>query len=152
VLHFEGDKDLPLPPAELWLKVSDTAWMVQCIPGLEAVKTVEPTKAVCTIRPAGLAFMRGSVELTMTVAETVPEKFGRMVLLSKGIGSSSAVETTFTLTPQEGGTRLHWTADVKELGGLLKAVPQGLIKGAAEKVVTDIWEAVEQRLKEEDRG
>ena len=42
---------------------------------------------------------------------------------------------------------MHWIAEVKELGGLLKMVPQGLIRGAAQKVLDDAWTAVEAKLR-----
>ena len=63
------------------------------------------------------------------------------------------METSLTMTPPDpvvvtrGGkpvaalvgsghmTRVHWKAEVKQLGGLLKAVPAGLIRGAAQKDV-----------------
>jgi carbon monoxide dehydrogenase subunit G len=67
-------------------------------------------------------------------------------LKSKGIGSSSEVETALTLTPHEQGTKIRWTADVKSLGGLLKMVPTGLIRGAANKVIEDTWTGVTTKL------
>ena len=47
---------------------------------------------------------------------------------------------------REGGSRVHWTVDITELGGLLKAIPQGLLKGAAQKVIDDIWASIASRL------
>ena len=41
------------------------------------------------------------------------------------------------LSPQGSGTHLEWEADIKELGGLLKAVPKGLVLAAAQKVIAD---------------
>jgi carbon monoxide dehydrogenase subunit G len=56
------------------------------------------------------------------------------------------VEAVLRLTPEGDGTRVAWTADVKSLGGLLKALPQGLLKASAQKVIGDIWAAVEAKL------
>src|SRR5207247_1994941 len=105
----------------------------------------EPSEAVCTIRP-GFAFVRGTLELTIRVAEAVPERSVKLLLLSKGIGSSSAVEALLALEPRETGTHVRWQAQVKEMGGLLKMVPQGLVRGAAQKVVADAWTAVEAQV------
>ncbi len=80
------------------------------------------------------------------MAEAASPSLVRLALASKGIGTSSEVEATVSLSPQQTGTRLQWVAEVKSLGGLLKAVPQGLIRGAAQKVVNDAWTAVENRL------
>src|SRR5262249_27713859 len=143
----EGDKDLARNPAELYPKLSDARFLVQCIPGGEVMGEPEADRAVCKVKPA-LSFVTGSLEVTVQVIERVPDSSARLSLRSKGIGSSSDVEAALTLTPQDGGTRLHWAADVTRLGGLLKAVPSGLIRGAAQKIITDVWNNVETKLKE----
>ena len=155
MVHFEGDKDFPLAPAELWGKLTDARFLVQCIPDVQVVSRSEPDWAVCTLRP-GFSFVRGTLELTLRVGEAVEGTSARFLVHTKGIGSTSDVEAALAFRPQDGGTRVHWTADVKELGGLLKAVPRGLIQAAAQKVIADSWAAVEANLaapgKEPNRG
>jgi carbon monoxide dehydrogenase subunit G len=145
MIQFEGDREFALPPAALGEKLSDARFLVTCIPDVESVARAEPSEAVCVIRP-GFAFVRGTLELTLRVVESVPAQSAKLLLLSKGMGNSSTVESLLTLAPKDTGTHLHWQAQVKELGGLLKLVPQGLIRGAAQKVVADAWKAVEARL------
>ena len=144
-MRFEGDRDFPLPPAEVFAKLRDARFLVGCIP--DSSPQGEPTqdKAQCTVRP-GFAFVRGTLELTIRVAESVPGQSAKVLVLSKGMGNSSTVEALLTFAPQDSGTRLHWQAQVKELGGLLKLVPQGLVRGAAQKVIADAWTAVEAQL------
>jgi carbon monoxide dehydrogenase subunit G len=146
MLHFEGDQELSRSPAELYPKLSDARFLVQCIPGGTVVGEPDADRAMCKVKPA-LSFVTGSLEVTAQVTERVPDSLVRVTLRSKGIGSSSDVEGVLTLTPQDGGTRLHWTADVTRLGGLLKAVPSGLIRGAAQKVINDVWDNVQAKLK-----
>jgi carbon monoxide dehydrogenase subunit G len=145
MLRFEGDKAFRQPPALVFSKLRDARFLVSCVPGVEAVAKAEPTLAVWTLRP-GFTFARGTLELTLHILDIVPERSARIVAQSKGIGSTSEVEAALTLTPHDEGTGVHWTADVKSLGGLLKAVPQGLIKASAQKVIADIWTAVEAKL------
>lgn len=145
MLHFEGDKEFPQAPAELYGKLSDPRFLVLCVPGIETVKQAEADHAVWTLRP-GLSFLRGTLEVTLRVLETVPGQSVRLTALTKGIGSSADVEAALTFTPQDAGTRIHWTADVKALGGLLKAVPQGLIQASARKVIDDVWAEVAAKL------
>jgi carbon monoxide dehydrogenase subunit G len=145
MIQFEGDRDFAPPPPALFAKLSDARFLVRCIPDVESVARAEAGEAVCTIRP-GFSFVRGTLELTVRVAEALPEKSVKVLLLSKGIGSSSAVEALLALAPHDGGTRVHWQAQVKEMGGLLKMVPQGLVRGAAEKVTADAWAAVQRQL------
>jgi carbon monoxide dehydrogenase subunit G len=145
MLSFEGDKDFPQPPSEVWNKLSDARFLVQCIPGVESVAHSEKSHAECVLRP-GFAFVRGTLELTVDLIEVEPERSLRLALHSKGIGSSSDVEADLNLAPQDSGTRLHWIAQIKALGGLLKAIPQGLIKASAQKVIADALTAVEAKI------
>jgi len=145
MLHFEGDRDFHLLPANVWSRLSDARFLVQCIPDVESISVSEVAKVICTIRP-GFAFIRGTLELTVQVADAVPEKTVRLQLHTKGIGSTSDVEADLAVTPQEDGTRVHWSADIQNLGGLLKAVPQGLIKASAQKVIGDVLAAVEKQI------
>jgi carbon monoxide dehydrogenase subunit G len=146
MLQFEGDKTFPLPPKDVFAKLSDARFLVECIPNRDAVTLTEEKKAVCTQRP-GFAFVRGTIELTIEVVEAVPDTSLRFLQHGKGIGSTSTVETLVTLTPKDAGTQVHWNAEIKNLGGLLKAIPSGLIRGAAQKVSADVWAEIEKRLR-----
>ena len=144
--RFEGDRDFPQPPADLFAKLTDASFLATCLPDVEKVSEQEADRAVLTLRP-GLSFARGTLEVTLQVVEKTPPTAARMLLTSKGVGSSSKVEASLALAPHDAGTRVHWVAEVKELGGLLKMVPQGLIRGAADKVLNDAWAAVEEKLR-----
>jgi carbon monoxide dehydrogenase subunit G len=146
--QFEGDKELPFSSAQAWQKLSDARFLVGCVPDVDSVSQSQSDLAVCVIRP-GFAFVRGTLELTMRIVEAVPESDVRLLLSTKGIGSSSDVEAKLILAAQEEGTRIHWVIELKSLGGLLKAVPQGLIKAAAQKVINDVWMLVERRMRED---
>jgi carbon monoxide dehydrogenase subunit G len=145
MLKFEGDKDFQQPQAVVWRKLSDARFLAQCIPGVESISQAEPARLACTLRP-GFAFVRGTLDLSLTVTDAVSESSVRIVALAKGIGSSSEVEATLTLAEQPAGTRMHWQIEIKNLGGLLKAVPQGLVKAAAQKVIADALTAVDMQL------
>jgi carbon monoxide dehydrogenase subunit G len=146
MLRFEGTRDFPrLAPDALWARLSDARFLVQCIPDVHEIRKSEAAEAVCTLRP-GFAFIRGTLEVTLRVAEATSPSSVRLLLNSKGIGTSSEVEATLNLSAQEAGSRVQWAAEVQRLGGLLKAVPQGLIRGAAQKVVNDAWDSVARRL------
>jgi carbon monoxide dehydrogenase subunit G len=147
MLRFEGDRDFPQPPAELFPKLTDACFLAACVPDVEKVSEAGPDRAVFTVRP-GLAFARGTLEVTLQVVEKAPPAAARIAITSKGVGSTSTIEASLGLAALNAGTRMHWIAEVTELGGLLKMVPQGLIRGAAQKVLDDAWKAVEARLRQ----
>jgi carbon monoxide dehydrogenase subunit G len=145
MVRFEGEKDFSHPPAEVWAKLSDARFLVQCMPDVESVKDVTADRAEVVVRP-GFSFVRGTLETTLRIVDAVAPTEARYVMVNKGIGSSAEVEATIALAPRDSGTRVRWTAEIKTLGGLLKMVPSGLIRGAAQKVVNDTWNAVEAKL------
>lgn len=145
MLQFTGDREFAQSPEAVYARLTDVSFLVSCIPDVETVKVVEAERAELVLRP-GFAFVRGTLEVTMVFLEKVALNSARVQLLSKGIGSSSEVEATLALTPREQGTQVHWTANVKSLGGLLKMVPSGLIRGAAEKVINDAWDRIQTKM------
>jgi carbon monoxide dehydrogenase subunit G len=147
MLRFEGDRTLGQPLEVVWTKLTDARFLVKCIPDLESVSTLEPDHLAMVLRPS-LAFVRGTLDVDLRIVDAVPQKSVRVINRSKGIGSSSTVESTLTFGPADAGTLVHWTAEVKELGGLLKLIPQGLIRGAAQKVINDAWTIVEAKIQE----
>ena len=61
MLRFEGEKEFPRhPPEEVWAKLSDARFLVQCIPGGEVLGEPEADRAVCKVKPA-LSFVTGSL-------------------------------------------------------------------------------------------
>jgi carbon monoxide dehydrogenase subunit G len=147
MLHFEGERTFSLKPTELWAKLRDAGFLVTCIP--DATVTGEPTrdKAICKVRP-GFAFAGGTLETTVEIVAATEPADLRFLLSSKGIGTSSQVECILTICAADTGSRVEWRADVTRLGGLLKAVPSGLISGAARKTIDDVWAGIDRNLAE----
>src|SRR5262245_57911610 len=145
MLRFEGDRDFPQAPADLFARLTDARFLVECIPDVESVKEQQADSATLVLRP-GFAFVRGTLDVVMRIVEaSLPS--ARIHLDSKGIGSSAVVESSLTVADHAGGSRVHWVAEIKSLGGLLKMVPTGLIRGAAEKVINDAWSRIEEKLR-----
>ena len=147
MLHMEGEKAFPQGPHQLYAKLTDLQFLVRCLPDLHEVKEVQEKTATAVLRP-GFSFVRGEMQLTIEKLEETPATSAKFSLKTKGIGTSSEVETTFTLAEAGTGTALRWTSDVKQLGGLLKAVPAGLIQGGAQRVIADFLANVEKKLAE----
>ena len=89
---FEGERIIPLPPEQLWPKLRDAGFLATCIP--DGTPHAGPTrdKAVCTVHP-GFSFMRGSIDVTIEVIGGQEPTAIQYSQKSKGIGTSSEVET-----------------------------------------------------------
>jgi len=145
MLQFEGEKSLPLDPEACWVKLTDTQFLSQCIPNVESVTQTGQDQIQLKLRP-GVSFVRGTLDVMIKVEKGELGKSVRYFAHSRAIGSSSDAEADLKLEPVPGGTNLRWTVTIKTLSGLLKAVPQGLIKASVQKVITDLWSEVERKL------
>ncbi len=45
MVRFEGERDFPLAPAELWAKLTDARFLVQCLPDVESIKDAQADRA-----------------------------------------------------------------------------------------------------------
>jgi carbon monoxide dehydrogenase subunit G len=143
--RFEGERTFAVPVAELWPRLSDAGFLARAVE--DATLQGEPTvdRAQYTVHP-GFSFARGSMDVTMEILDRQEPDAVHFRLTSKGIGTSSVVDAALRMTPIDSGTRVHWTAVVTQLGGLLKMVPSGLVRGAAHKVIEDVWNGIAKAL------
>lgn len=145
--RIEGTYEFRLPMADLWTKLTDLPFLTRCLPDVASVKEMTDQKAALVVKP-GFSFVRGELNLTLEKIDETPPVMARLRAHTKGVGTTSEVEAAFCLENITGGTRVHWSADVKELGGLLKAVPQGLVQAAAQRIVLDMMRGIEKNLSE----
>jgi carbon monoxide dehydrogenase subunit G len=145
MIHFEGDEAFRLSPAVLFPLLADAGYLARCLPDAEVVEAA-PDKAVWHLKPR-LSFVAGTIETTLAVANRVPGEAVVYTVFGKGVGATSTVGTSLVLIPAaDGGTQVHWTADIVALTGLLKMVPKGLVQGTAQSVIRDVWTSVRARI------
>jgi carbon monoxide dehydrogenase subunit G len=143
--RLEGEKPFSLPCQAILAKLSDLSFLVECIPDAVRVRDVGERSAAVVIRP-GFSFLRGELNLTIELLPDSAADSARYLFQTKGIGSTSAVESGFRAEPIGEGTLLRWSVEVKHLGGLLNHVPRGLIQAGARKVIDDLLARVAAKL------
>src|SRR5262245_4662823 len=112
MLKFEGDRRFARPLAEVYSKLADARFLAPCVPDVSETRQISEAEADLVLRP-GFAFVRGTLDtkLQRTQADDQARSI-RWLVASKGIGSSADVEATLTLTEADGGTAVHWVAEV----------------------------------------
>ncbi len=145
MLQLSGEEQFSQSTTEILSRLTDAAFLAECMPGLESISQLKPGLAMCRVRP-GLSFARGTLKLTLEVLQQQPLESVQINVQCKGIGSSATVETVVQVSEVEAGTQLAWDAEVKELGGLLKPVSRTLIGAAARKLIADGWSGFRDRL------
>jgi carbon monoxide dehydrogenase subunit G len=146
MIRFEGDRQLPLAPADAWLKLRDARFLIQCVQG-GTITGAEPTQdqAQCKVRP-NLPFVQGIMEVTLRVVEAQEPKVVRVMVSGQGGNATCEVETRLELAEKQAATHVHWSADVRKLGGMLQAAPATQVQAAAQKVVDETWKLLSLRI------
>lgn len=149
LIHLEGTEQFALANEPLWERLTDLPFVVRCMPDLDKVVSTEPQRIVFRVRP-GFTFIRGTLEITLTLIDARRPDQARMKIVSKGVGSGVTLEASFVLTDAtslaDGQTCLAWTADVLELQGLIKPVGKSLIAAAARQVIAAAFERLRTEL------
>src|SRR5262245_35298152 len=148
MLQIKGEEPFDQAPEILWASLSRPDFLCQCFPGLDRVLRCDDRSAAVIVRP-GFSFVRGTLEVAFEFAEAEKPRFARVLIHIKGIGSSAELESTFHLTVVTTGTTIAWTMNSLQIGGLLKAVSQGLIQAAAQKVAADTWMEIRTKIRGE---
>jgi len=138
-MNFAGTEHFDVSPAALWARLNDMAFIASVIPDVDKVDRLEPTGFTCKVRPR-FSFLTGSLELSFAVVDSVPIE--KLVVRSrgKGIGAAIVVDIEIHLAPAARGTDLNWTGTIVSRDGLLKPIGTGLIQGAAERVIQNLWQ------------
>ncbi len=145
MVSFQGEMTFRLPLAEVAARLSDAGYLAHCLQQAEVVEAT-PDRAVWRIKPA-VSFLTGTQTTELIVVKRRPDQSVQFRLTTRSIGATSTVDVQLRFEPLPGGgTHVPWTAQITELTGLLKMVPQGLLEGAARKVIDEVWTAVAARL------
>jgi len=146
---FSGEEVFNAAPQRLFEVMTDLRALAASMPDVQSSEVVDDRTVRCVVRP-GFSFLRGSMKVTVTLAESHAPSRAVMRTSASGIGVGMEVEATMEVSPDpaSGGTRsiLKWQAVVLKRSGLMSAVPSSLIQAAAEKTIKDGWASLRSRV------
>ncbi len=137
-MKFSGFEHFDAPVETVFDQITNLEFTAKTLPGLERIEKLAATHLECRVKPP-FSFLSGAMQMVFDVLESDRPSSARMRVKGKGIGASVTIETSIKLSPEMDGTRLEWSSQVTELGGLIKAVSRSLIEAAARKIVSDSW-------------
>jgi len=146
-LEFGGEEVFVSPPERVVALLADLDALAATIPDLVSSERVDERTLRCVVRP-GFSFLRGTMKLTITLADAQPPETAAMRVAAQGIGVSLEIASSLRIAAEGTGSRLHWTARVEKLAGLAAALSPGLIKAAADQVIRNAWTKVREQLGE----
>jgi len=145
-MHYDGSFEVPVSKQKVYDFVMDPAKITSIFPDVQDVKVLDENNFTLKAK-VGISFIRGMMDVKLTITERTPPTFAKMKAKGNGLSSSVELENTFTMedAPGGAGTVVRWAADAK-IAGLMASVGSRLIDAAAQKYVTEIIGSLKEKL------
>lgn len=118
-MHLEGKVTINAPRARVYAFLTDPEQVTQCAPGVEKVEQIEPGKSFRAIASIGFGTVKARFAGDVEWLELDAPNRAKLKGHGTASGSAADVVSEMTLTDTaEGGTLLHWTADINVVGQL----------------------------------
>ena len=137
-MEISGEYQIAANREQVWAALNDPEVLARCIPGCESLEKVSDTELKARVA-AAIGPVRAKFDSVLTLEDlNPPESYtlgGESKAGAAGFGRGAA---NVTLTEQDGGTLLSYTADFK-VGGRLAQVGSRLVLGATKKTADDFF-------------
>jgi carbon monoxide dehydrogenase subunit G len=145
-VHYDGSFEVPVQKQKVYEFVTDPKKITSIFPDVQDVKVIDENNFSLKAK-VGISFIRGMMDVRMTILERRPPAFAKMKAKGNGLSSSVELENTFTMedVPGGSGTLVKWAADAK-IAGLMASVGSRLIDAAAQKYVAEIIGSLKEKL------
>ena len=146
-MKLSGQYTLPAPPAKVWALLTDPDRLAKLLPGCERLDPDGPDRFKAAVK-FGIAAISGKYAGTLAFSEKKPPRSMRMRLSGKGLPGFVDGMGHVELEEKGGQTELRYTGEA-QVGGMIAAVGQRMIEGAARKIVDQFFAAAAEELKKE---
>jgi len=142
-----GDRTFSAPRAAVWGVLNDPAAMAKTMPGVQSFDVHDPAHWTANVKiPLGLGGLRMKVDMEK-VEEREPD-FAKLAIKGQGVGAMMRMETQFELSDApDGGTAMHWTADVR-IAGPVGSMGQRVLQPIVNQQVQQVLTALDREVKE----
>ncbi len=144
-MEMTGEQLIPQSQDVTWKALNDTEVLKACIPGCESIEQTGDNEyqlvMIAKVGPVSAKF-KGKMTLSDIVA---PTSYKLAFEGSGGVAGFAKGEASVHLSPQEGGTKLAYTANAM-IGGKLAQVGSRLIDGVAKKIAGEFFTAFNTRV------
>jgi carbon monoxide dehydrogenase subunit G len=145
--EFGGEESFAAAPERLYAVLTDLDTLAATIPDLVSSQRPDERTLKCVVKP-GLSFLRGTLKLTITLADLQPGESAAMQVDAQGIGVAMQIVSQLRIAAQDTGSRLTWSARVERMTGLVATISPALVRAAADRTIRHAWQQVHTRLGE----
>ena len=136
-MKIEGTTEIPAPHDRVWTALLDPDTLAMAIPGCEKLEAIGPGEFKAVLK-AGVGPVKGTFEGKVRLSDLEPPHRYRMALEGSGGPGFVRGEALMELVPVDGGTRVHYDADV-QIGGLIASVGQRMLGGVSRMMLDQFF-------------
>ena len=143
-MKVQGEARLPGTPEQVWDLLNDPNRLARCLPGCERLEPDAPDRYKAVVKFA-LAAISGSYSGSLEITEKEPRRSMRLRLEGKGVPGFVKGEGKLELTAKQGQTEVRYSGEA-QVGGMIAAVGQRMMDGAARKIIQQFFESAAAEL------
>ena len=145
-MRVEGEREFAAPRQKVWEVLNDPSRMAKTMPGVESFDVQDDRHWRAHVKvPLGLGGLRMSIDFEKT-EEREPE-FAKLHAKGNGVGAIMNMDTSFQLSEGDGGTNMHWEADVHILGPVA-SMGQRVLQPIVNQQVSHVLTALDKQVQE----
>jgi carbon monoxide dehydrogenase subunit G len=144
-MEMKGEQLIPLQQDATWDALNNPDILKDCIPGCESIERIAQDE-YNMVMSAKVGPVNAKFKGRMKVQDADPPNRYTLVFEGQGgVAGFAKGQATVTLSPQDGGTKLDYTAKAT-IGGKLAQVGARLIDGVARKIAGQFFEQFNKRV------
>lgn len=144
-MDMTGEQLIPQPQDVTWQALNDTQILKECITGCESIEQSGDNEYQI-VMTAKVGPVSAKFKGKMTLADIVPPTSYRIIFEGQGgVAGFAKGEASVNLSPQDGGTKLAYSANAM-VGGKLAQVGSRLIDGVAKKIAGEFFTKFNARV------
>jgi uncharacterized protein len=144
-VKIAGVATLPAAPAQVWDLLTDAQRLARLLPGCERLEPDGPDRYKAAVK-FGLAAISGKYAGSLEFSQKKPPRSMVLKLEGRGLPGFVQGEARIELAPQGATTEVRYSGEA-QVGGMIAAVGQRLIEGAARKIVRQFFDAASAELR-----
>lgn len=143
-MKLEGTTDIPAARERVWAAFLDPGVLAQAMPGCDQLEALGPGE-YRAIMKVGVGAIKGTFEGTVRLTDLDPPNRYQMAVEGKGGPGFVRGQAAMALSDIEGGTRVHYSADV-QVGGLIASVGQRMLGGVSKLMLDQFFAKMTELL------
>ncbi|PTL38020.1 CoxG family protein [Alkalicoccus saliphilus] len=149
-MNGKGKIKLPGPREEVFESLFDPELLEESITGCRELVQLEDHKYRAELE-IGIAGVRGKYSVILTMDETAPPHYCRMIVYGEGSPGTVDAEAEMKLSSHnEETTMLMYTYEA-ELGGKVASLNKTVLQGAAKVIISDFFRRSKKEIKKEQK-